>query len=218
MCASTAAATVLLFAVQVLLDAAQLLCRTAFDRICGLNPCALCCRLGDNQRAFDNLGASLLHDPRNPRTLLAVGSIIQVCTLVLRRASTRTLEQCQLCPPTSAAHAALPTASNDSMLSTLTGVSGVLNRPLPHMWGMHAAVHTLPWSDLRQPATRMPAHPCQAFPAALAAAGSSRHGCCIGEIQGGSSSVPNQPTAVEQHWHVLLWKTGMSTSHCRQQT
>jgi hypothetical protein len=37
-----------------------------------------CCRLGDNQRAFDSLGASLLHDPRNPRTLLAAGSIIQV--------------------------------------------------------------------------------------------------------------------------------------------
>lgn len=37
-------------------------------------------RLGDNQRAFDSLGSSLLHDPRNPRTLLAVGSIIQVCS------------------------------------------------------------------------------------------------------------------------------------------
>lgn len=40
-------------------------------------------RLGDNQRAFDSLGSSLLHDPRNPRTLLAVGSIIQVCKIML---------------------------------------------------------------------------------------------------------------------------------------
>eukprot|EP00878_Enallax_costatus_P021778 GHUV01023071.1.p1 GENE.GHUV01023071.1~~GHUV01023071.1.p1 ORF type:complete len:412 (+),score=86.66 GHUV01023071.1:96-1331(+) len=34
-------------------------------------------RLGDNQRAFDHLGTSLMHDPRNPRTILAAGSIIQ---------------------------------------------------------------------------------------------------------------------------------------------
>ncbi|KAF8067394.1 BBS4 [Scenedesmus sp. PABB004] len=34
-------------------------------------------RLGNNQRAFEHLGASMLHDPRNPRTILAAGSIIQ---------------------------------------------------------------------------------------------------------------------------------------------
>lgn len=39
-------------------------------------------RLGDNQRAFDNLGTSLLHNPKNARTLLATGSIIQVCVCV----------------------------------------------------------------------------------------------------------------------------------------
>lgn len=46
-----------------------------------VNPlCALgvVCRLGDNQRAFDHLGTSLMHDSRNPRTILAAGSIIQV--------------------------------------------------------------------------------------------------------------------------------------------
>uniref|UniRef100_A0A383V8L7 Uncharacterized protein n=1 Tax=Tetradesmus obliquus TaxID=3088 RepID=A0A383V8L7_TETOB len=34
-------------------------------------------RLGDNQRAFDHLGSSMLHDPKNARTILAAGSIIQ---------------------------------------------------------------------------------------------------------------------------------------------
>jgi tetratricopeptide (TPR) repeat protein len=35
-------------------------------------------RLGENFRAFDFLGNSLTHDPRNPKTILAAGSIIQV--------------------------------------------------------------------------------------------------------------------------------------------
>ncbi len=46
-----------------------------------------CCRMGDNQRAFDHLGTSLVHDPRNVRTILAAGSIIQdhqVCRLLHR--------------------------------------------------------------------------------------------------------------------------------------
>lgn len=34
-------------------------------------------RLGENFRAFDFLGNSLTHDPRNPKTILAAGSIIQ---------------------------------------------------------------------------------------------------------------------------------------------
>ncbi|PNG99216.1 Bardet-Biedl syndrome 4, partial [Tetrabaena socialis] len=34
-------------------------------------------RTNDNNRAFDYLGTSLTHDPRNPRTILAAGSIIQ---------------------------------------------------------------------------------------------------------------------------------------------
>jgi len=34
-------------------------------------------RLGENQRAFDYLGNSLTHDPRNAKTILAAGSIIQ---------------------------------------------------------------------------------------------------------------------------------------------
>lgn len=34
--------------------------------------------MGENYRAFDFLGNSLSHDPRNPRTILAAGSIMQV--------------------------------------------------------------------------------------------------------------------------------------------
>jgi Bardet-Biedl syndrome 4 protein len=34
-------------------------------------------RLGDNYRAFDYLGSSLTHNPRDPKTILAAGSIIQ---------------------------------------------------------------------------------------------------------------------------------------------
>ena len=34
-------------------------------------------RLGENYKAFDFLGSSLTHDPRNPKTILAAGSIIQ---------------------------------------------------------------------------------------------------------------------------------------------
>ena len=34
-------------------------------------------RLGENWKAFDFLGNSLTHDPRNPKTILAAGSIIQ---------------------------------------------------------------------------------------------------------------------------------------------
>ncbi len=34
-------------------------------------------RIGDNLRAFDYLGSSLTHDPKNPKTILAAGSIIQ---------------------------------------------------------------------------------------------------------------------------------------------
>ena len=35
-------------------------------------------RLGENYKAFDFLGNSLTHDPKNPKTILAAGSIIQV--------------------------------------------------------------------------------------------------------------------------------------------
>ena len=34
-------------------------------------------RVGDSMRAFDHLGNSLTHNPRNPKTILAAGSIIQ---------------------------------------------------------------------------------------------------------------------------------------------
>jgi len=34
-------------------------------------------RMGENLKAFDYLGNSLTHDPRNPKTILAAGSIIQ---------------------------------------------------------------------------------------------------------------------------------------------
>mmetsp|Transcript_19692 Transcript_19692/g.37527 ORF Transcript_19692/g.37527 Transcript_19692/m.37527 type:complete len:416 (+) Transcript_19692:40-1287(+) len=34
-------------------------------------------RMGENYRAFDFLGNSLTHDPKNPKTILAAGSIIQ---------------------------------------------------------------------------------------------------------------------------------------------
>jgi Tfp pilus assembly protein PilF len=34
-------------------------------------------RLGQNYRAFDFLGNSLTHDPKNPKSILAAGSIIQ---------------------------------------------------------------------------------------------------------------------------------------------
>ena len=34
-------------------------------------------RLGENLKAFDYLGNSLTHDPKNPKTILAAGSIIQ---------------------------------------------------------------------------------------------------------------------------------------------
>ena len=35
-------------------------------------------RMGDNMRAFEYLGSSLAHDPRNPKTILAAASVIQV--------------------------------------------------------------------------------------------------------------------------------------------
>ena len=34
-------------------------------------------RLGENQKAFEHLGNSLAYDPRDPKTILAAGSIIQ---------------------------------------------------------------------------------------------------------------------------------------------
>eukprot|EP00891_Asterochloris_glomerata_P000027 jgi/Astpho2/27/fgenesh1_pm.00001_%23_4_t len=34
-------------------------------------------RMGDNMRAFEYLGSSLAHDPRNPKTILAAASVIQ---------------------------------------------------------------------------------------------------------------------------------------------
>ena len=37
-------------------------------------------RMGDNMRAFEYLGSSLAHDPRNPKTILAAASVIQVCS------------------------------------------------------------------------------------------------------------------------------------------
>ena len=33
--------------------------------------------MGENYKAFDYLGNSLTHDPKNPKTILAVGSVIQ---------------------------------------------------------------------------------------------------------------------------------------------
>jgi len=33
--------------------------------------------MGDSLQAFDHLGNSLTHNPRNPKTILAAGSIIQ---------------------------------------------------------------------------------------------------------------------------------------------
>lgn len=54
------------------------------DPLSSLGPQAdtLPCRLGDSQRAFDQLGASLLQNPRNCRAILAAGSIIQVSALL----------------------------------------------------------------------------------------------------------------------------------------
>ena len=34
-------------------------------------------RMGDSLKAFEHLGNSLTHNPRNPKTILAAGSIIQ---------------------------------------------------------------------------------------------------------------------------------------------
>ena len=34
-------------------------------------------RMGENYKAFDFLGNSLTHDPKNPKTILAAGSVIQ---------------------------------------------------------------------------------------------------------------------------------------------
>lgn len=34
-------------------------------------------RVGDTRQAFDFLGSSLAHDPRNSKSILAAGSIIQ---------------------------------------------------------------------------------------------------------------------------------------------
>ena len=50
-------------------------------------------RLGENYKAFDFLGNSLTHDPRNPKTILAAGSIIQdhqVINLAYNPAQART--------------------------------------------------------------------------------------------------------------------------------
>ena len=35
--------------------------------------------MGENYKAFEYLGNSLTHDPKNAKTILAAGSIIQVC-------------------------------------------------------------------------------------------------------------------------------------------
>lgn len=59
-------------------------------------------RLGENQKAFDNLGNSLAHDPLDPKTILAVGSIIQdnqdmdVALMKYRIAAARTPNSAQL--------------------------------------------------------------------------------------------------------------------------
>ena len=42
-----------------------------------MRQCVRYLRLGENFRAFDYLGNSLTHDPKNPKTILAAGSIIQ---------------------------------------------------------------------------------------------------------------------------------------------
>ena len=45
-------------------------------------------RLGENYKAFDFLGNSLTHDPKNPKTILAAGSIIQVrCSAACRKSA-----------------------------------------------------------------------------------------------------------------------------------
>lgn len=38
--------------------------------------------MGENYKAFEYLGNSLTHDPKNAKTILAAGSIIQVCALL----------------------------------------------------------------------------------------------------------------------------------------
>lgn len=59
-------------------------------------------RLGENYRAFDFLGNSLTHDPKNAKTILAAGSIIQdhsdmdVALIKYRVAAVRTPNSAQL--------------------------------------------------------------------------------------------------------------------------
>ena len=54
-------------------------CMRARRPVCDAGPPApFARRTNDNNRAFDYLSSSLTHDPRNPRTILAAGSIIQV--------------------------------------------------------------------------------------------------------------------------------------------
>ncbi|GMH67215.1 hypothetical protein TrST_g14119 [Triparma strigata] len=59
-------------------------------------------RLGENQKAFDHLGNSLAHDPLNPKTILAAGSIIQdnqdmdVALMKYRIAAVKTPNSAQL--------------------------------------------------------------------------------------------------------------------------
>lgn len=51
-------------------------------------------RVGENFRAFDYLGNSLTHDPRNPKTILAAGSIIKTtATWTLPSSSTEWLQR-----------------------------------------------------------------------------------------------------------------------------
>ena len=59
-------------------------------------------RLGENQKAFEHLGNSLAYDPRDPKTILAAGSIIQdnqdmdVALIKYRVAAVKTPNSAQL--------------------------------------------------------------------------------------------------------------------------
>ena len=85
-------------------------------------------RLGENYKAFDFLGNSLTHDPKNPKTILAAGSIIQVrCSAACRKSA-------------HAAHAARARArarrtTRTWMLRSSSTASPLCRRPTRHNFG-----------------------------------------------------------------------------------
>eukprot|EP00953_Heterococcus_sp_UTEX-ZZ885_P014132 8041-Heterococcus_DN1.PRE.4 len=141
-------------------------------------------RLGNHGKAFECLGSALTHDPRNPKAILAAGSIIQDNEDMVRAVVELKLRLMHLFK-----------RANIIVCSSAASFAGCVVADCCTCQSLSLTT--------RYPATVR----CTATTSHCTGTG-----CCTDQVQSSSSGHTSQCPAVEQCWHVLLWQEQASSS------